>query len=292
MQHEVEHAAHLVLELLGGAVDVGVVLGEVAHAEEPVQHAGELVAVHLAELGDAQRQVAVAAPARLVDEQAAGAVHRLDRERLPVDLGEVHVLLVVVPVARPLPELAAQDLRRAHLLVAGLDVLLAPVVDDRVPEAHALGVEEGEAGALLVEAEEVEVAAEAAVVALAGHLECLEIRRQLLLGRPGGAVDAREHRVVLVAAPVGAGQRGELEGALADLGGRGHVRPAAEVGELALGVDADGRDGLAGFLRRRDEVLDQLDLERLVEPGRQVVFAASRTAPPPNTASASSTGTS
>ena len=147
---------------------------------------------------------------------------------------EVHVVLVVLPVAAALPELAAQDLRRAHLLVAGLDVLGAPVVDDRVPDAHALGVEEGEAGALLVEAEEVEVAADAAVVALAGQLEGLEMRRQLLLGGEGGAVDAREHRVLLVAAPVGAGEAGELEGALAELAGAGQVRAAAEVGELAL----------------------------------------------------------
>ena len=62
----------LVLNLLGGAEDVGVVLGEVAHAEEAVQHAGELVAVDQAELGHAQRQVAVAVPARLVDEQPPG----------------------------------------------------------------------------------------------------------------------------------------------------------------------------------------------------------------------------
>ena len=171
MQHEVDHAADLVLELLRGAVDVGVVLGEVAHAEEAVQHAGHLVAMHLTELGEAQRQLAVGAAAALVDQQAAGAVHRLHREGLLVDRGEVHVVLVVLPVAGALPELAAQDLRGAHLLVAGPHVLRAPVVDHGVPEAHALGVEEGEAGALLVEAEEVEVAAQAAVVALAGQLE-------------------------------------------------------------------------------------------------------------------------
>ena len=77
-------------------------------------------------------------------------------------------------------------------------------------------MEEREAGALLVEAEQVEVAADAAVVALAGHLEGLEVRGQLLLLGEGGAVDAGELGVVLVAAPVGAGQAGELEGALAE----------------------------------------------------------------------------
>ena len=81
-----EHAADLVLELLRRAVDVGVVLREVAHAEEAVQDAAHLVAVHLAELGDAHRQVAVGAPAALVHEQAAGAVHGLHGKGLPVDL--------------------------------------------------------------------------------------------------------------------------------------------------------------------------------------------------------------
>ncbi len=55
---------------------------------------------------------------------------------------------------------------------------------------------------------------------------------------------------------------------------------AAEVDEFSLGVDADGRDGLAGLLRRRDEVFDELDLERLVEPGRQVVGRAAGCAGP------------
>ena len=47
-------------ELLGGAVDVRVVLGEVAHAEQAVQHATHLVAVDTAQLCHAQRQVTVA----------------------------------------------------------------------------------------------------------------------------------------------------------------------------------------------------------------------------------------
>ena len=287
--HEAHDAADLVFELLRRAVDVRVVLREVAHAEEAVEHAAHLVAVHLAELGEAQRQVAVGAPAALVDEQAAGAVHGLHGERLLVDLGEVHVVLVVLPVAAELPELAAQDLRRADLLVAGGHVLGAPVVDDRVPDAHALGVEEGEAGALLVEAEEVEVAADAAVVALAGQLEGLEVRGQLLLGGEGRAVHAREHGVLLVAAPVGAGEAGELEGAVAELVGARQMRPAAEVDEVALAVDADGRDLAALGRGGGDQVLDELDLERLVEAQGQAGGPVPG-APAPNTASASSRG--
>ena len=289
--HEADDAEHLFFELLGGAVDVRVVLGEVAHAEEAVQHAAHLVAVHAAELGHAQRQVAVGAPAALVDEQAAGAVHGLHRVRLLVDRGEVHVLFVVVPVAAALPELAAQDHRGADLLVAGAHVLGAPEVDHRVPEAHALGVEEGEAGALLVEAEEVEVPADAPVVALAGQLERLEVRRQLLLAREGGAVDAGEHRVLLVAAPVGAGEAGELEGAAAELVGARQVRAAAEVDELALAVDADGRDlvAVASAAVTRSSMSSTLNGWSSPRGRPEAPVPGS---PAPNTASASSTGSS
>src|ERR1019366_1508913 len=71
--------------------------------------------------------------------------------------------------------------------------------------------------------------------------------------------------LVLVAAPVGAGQAGELVGALAEAPGAGQMRPAAEVDELALGVDANGL--LVG------QVVDELDLEGLVQAGRQAVLS-------------------
>ena len=61
---EVEHAQDLVLELVGAAEDVRVVLGEAAHAHEAVQHARALEAVDGAELGVAEGQLAVAAQPR------------------------------------------------------------------------------------------------------------------------------------------------------------------------------------------------------------------------------------
>ena len=57
----VEAAEDLVLDLLAGAEDVRVVLGDVAHPGQPVQGPGSLVAVKRRRLGVAQRQLAVAA---------------------------------------------------------------------------------------------------------------------------------------------------------------------------------------------------------------------------------------
>ena len=95
------------------------------------------------------------------------------------------------------------------------------------------------------------------MVARAGLLEPLQVLGELVLGRERGPVDAREHLAVGVAAPVGAGDRGQLERLRA--AGVGRVRAAAEVAERAVGVDADRLHALV-----LDQVLDQLDLVRLV----------------------------
>ena len=64
-------------DLLGRAEDVGVVLGERAHAHQAVEGAGRLVAVTRAELGHPQRQITVAVQALVEDLHMRRAVHRL-----------------------------------------------------------------------------------------------------------------------------------------------------------------------------------------------------------------------
>ncbi len=108
----------LVFELVGGHEDVGVVLGEAADAEHAVQRAAQLMAVHQAQLAVAQGQVAVGVGLHLVDQNAAGAVHGLDGEILPVNDGGVHIFLVVIPVAAAVPELLVEDDRRGDLHIA------------------------------------------------------------------------------------------------------------------------------------------------------------------------------
>ena len=74
----------------------------------------------------------------------------------------------------------------------------------------------------------------------------------------------------VIAAPIGAGELGELEG-LADLAGRGHVRAAAQVEPLALLVDLE--------VLALGDGIDQLDLEQLALLLEEVLglLAGSRT---------------
>ena len=76
-QDQIVDLETLVGELLLGAEHMGVVLGKSAHAHQAVHRAGRLVAMHHAEFGEPQRQIAVAFQAVLEDLHVAGAVHRL-----------------------------------------------------------------------------------------------------------------------------------------------------------------------------------------------------------------------
>ena len=100
-----------------------------------------------------------------------------------------------------------------------------------MPEDHAL--------ALFLKVEQVHDPADAAVVALFGLFDPGHMLGEVRLGRPGRAIDALQLGIVLIAAPIGTGQLGQLK-ALTDMFGRGQVRAAAEIlPSRALMIDGD-----------------------------------------------------
>src|SRR5712692_9062319 len=271
---ELEQRRDLVLELVGTAVDVRVVLRELPHAEEARQGPRALVPVQPAHVGVAQREVPVRAQRVAVDERGLRAVHRLEAEDLLLGLHEEHVLAEVLPVPRLLPELLVDEDRCRDLLIAARVERLAHEALQLAHHRPAVRQPEGRSGRDVLEDVEVELPAELPMVALLRLLEPPEMLVELLLREPRGAVDALEHRVPLVAAPVGARGREQLE-VLHVARGR-HVRAAAEVDELALPVERHpGRVepledldlvGLAALAEEADRLLarELLALERIV----------------------------
>ena len=172
---ELNDAHDFLGQLVGAHEQVRIVLVEAAHAEQAMQRALHLVAVHQADLARTNGQVAIAMRLGRVHEHAARAVHRLHAVLFFVDDRRVHVVLVVVPVARRLPQLLVHDHRRGDFHVAGLFVDLAPVVEQRVLQNHAVGQEEREARRLVAHHEDVHLAANAAMVALLGLLEVVQV---------------------------------------------------------------------------------------------------------------------
>ena len=148
-----------------------------------------------------------------------------------------------------------RDVRRGHQSVAPLHELVAqPVLHDPANRA-ALGVPEDQARTgLFLDAEQVQLLAELAVVALLGFLEPVQVRLQILLVEERGAIDTLQALAMLVALPVRTRHRKQLEGL--DPPHRGHVRSATEVREqLACPVHRHAR--LVSLL------LDQLALHEL-----------------------------
>ncbi len=255
-QRLVDRLLELALQLLGRAEEVRVVLREAAHARETVERSAELEAVHRAELAVAQRQIAVRPPVVPVDEDVAGAIHRLEPEALALDLDRAeHRVGEVLEVARRRVEVLVHDVRRDDRQVTALAQPVADELLDEPAHQRALGMPEHEpAAGQLVDVVEVELGAQLAVVALRRLFEERVVVVELLLRRKRGAVDALEHRVLRVAAPIRTGHGLELD--RTDRAGGVGVAAAAQVGEVADRVE---RDRLAVGDRAR-----QLDLVRVV----------------------------
>ena len=236
---KVHHSDDLVLQLIQGADDMCVILGELADAQESVQRAGLFVAVDNPQLKQAHGQVTVAVQRFAVHQHVPHAVHGLDAMHVSLDLGEVHVLAVMVVVPGTLPELTAQDLRSPNQLIAALKMFPhQEILEDRT-QHHAFGQPERHArGDIFVEGEQPEFLAQTAMVAALRFLDGGEMRLERLLVGKGRAVDAGEHGVLFVAAPIGSGHGKQLEGLHGSRGRK--MRSAAEVEEIAAAVKRNG----------------------------------------------------
>ena len=113
-----------------------------------------------------------------------------------------------------------------------------------------------------MEREEVELHPELAVVALLRLLAPPQEAIELLLRLPDRAVDPLERRARLVAAPVGAGHGEQLE--RSDPAGGRDVRTLAQVDERTMLVDRRRRHRRAVSLGLGRQVVEDLDLERLL----------------------------
>ena len=206
----------------------------------------------------AQRQVPVAAHFAAEHQHVARAVHRLDRHLFPFGLDEEHVLAIVLPVARRLPERLVEDERRLQLHVAGGEEHLAHVVREDVVERRPLVQPERRARRPPVEGEQPQLFPELAVIALLRFLDALQVRLQLALAEERRPVDALHRLVARVALPIGVRRAQQLEAL--QLARARHVRADAEVDERVAILDRVAGDlGLAFGL-----LFDQLDLQRLV----------------------------
>ena len=262
-ENEVVDLQALLHDLILGAKNMRVVLGEGAHPHDAMNSTRGLVAVDDAEFGDFHRQVAIGFQAVLEDLHVPRTIHRLQGEdSFVLGLRDEHVLAKSLPMAGSLPERAVEHLGRIHFDVAELALAPPHVGNQRLEQGPALRVPENRAGPFFLKMEQIHFPPQAAMIPPLGFFQLLQIGRELICLGKGRCVDPLEHRLRRIAAPIGARDFHQFEG-VADLARRGHMGAATEVEPVALLVDFQGLVG--------GDRLDEFDLESLAmrrEPGR------------------------
>ncbi len=107
--------------------------------------------------------------------------------------------------------------------------------------AQPFGCQNTAPGGFFLQVEQVQLPADAPVIAFFSFFEPGQVVLELLVVGPRRAIDPLQHLVARVAAPVGAGHLHEFEGF--ELAGGRHVRTAAKVLPAALAVQADAFAG-------------------------------------------------
>ena len=132
----------------------------------------------------------------------------------------------------------ARDVRRANALISRRELGFFRELFEFFDNGRAAREPHRQAGTdVVVENEELQFLAKLAMIALLRFLEHREVVVELLFCFEGGAVNALELRILLVAFIVSARDAGELE--RADVSGAHDMRPGAKVDEVAVAIERD-----------------------------------------------------
>ena len=99
-----------------------IILHKSPNACETRQSTTGFVPVYNTKLCHANRELLVAAISRAEDEAVAGTVHGFERPFLLLDVQREHAVLVILPVARCLPQLRVVHVWGDDFLVATLEI--------------------------------------------------------------------------------------------------------------------------------------------------------------------------
>ena len=155
------------------------------------------------------------------------------------------------------PELLGVDDRSGNFFIALSGLQITGEGQQCLVELGSAGQPVGHAGGCLIEHEQIQGSADLFVVSLLGFLHPGEMGLELGLIREGVDIDALERIALLVAAPVGTGDRLDFESGGEQFSGIAHVRSAAQV-DIVIARIVQGEQ----FVFR--QILNQFGLELLI----------------------------
>ena len=137
------------------------------------------------------------------------------------------------------PQLTVHHHGSGNFYVAVTLVDSAPVVNQSVAQNHALGQEEGEAGAFVTQHVQTQFLTQLTVVALLCFFQHLQVVIQFYLVGEAGTVNTLQHLAAGVTTPVSAGNVHQLDCVALYASGGVQVRTCTQVNEITLLVEAD-----------------------------------------------------
>jgi len=231
---------------------VSVILLESSHTREARQGTRKLVSVQHAKVGHPPGQLLVRDVRVGKNLAVARAVHGLEAKLLLLDLKREHVLLVVGPMARRLPQVGLVHVGRHDLDEAAGLVLALDKLHEGVEDSRAVGKPERGTGGHFVPEEELLVLTDLAVVALGSLGQEHLVLFELLLVRERDAGNSLNGLVFAVTKPVRGGVLNAVSGVKVrssdetasypqdgkglDVARMRHVRPSAQVDEGTTSV--------------------------------------------------------
>ena len=138
------------------------------------------------------------------------------------------------PVTGTLPQLTIQNHRSADFLITITAMYLTPVINQLIADNHTIWMEEWEAWAFLMNAKEIQLLAQLAMVTLGSLLQHLQISIQIILLLKGSTIDTLQHLILFTATPVSTSHTLQLQSLY--LACRNYMRACTKVSKLTLNI--------------------------------------------------------
>lgn len=195
-EHEVwrEIHPHLIL----GTEDVGIVLLELPHTGQSAQCTGCFITVQNTKVRNSQGEFSVTPLAVAEEHEMSRAVHGLKSPFSLLYVKLEHIILVMRPVTRCLPDADVVHVGSLNFLVAALAVLSPQKSLERIENLSSVGEEERTSWRNFIEEEKLLVLADSQVIALLRLLQELQMFLHLLLIGESNTTDTLQRVVSLI----------------------------------------------------------------------------------------------
>ena len=183
--------------------DVRVILLEFPDPSETAQRTGCFISMQHSEIRNSQRKLPVAPISIAKEDAVTRAVHRLERPLALFNVELEHVILVVIPVTRSLPDAHIVHVWSLNFLIAALSIFGPQKLLDSVEDLCAVGEQKRTSGRGFVKKEKLLVLADFDMVPFLGLFQELQVLLHPLFVGESNATNTLQRIIGLISKEIG-----------------------------------------------------------------------------------------